>query len=291
LRAGHTDEAFAELRRAADADATLRPQVFNLAWQVYAQDIPRVVEAVGRTPLARAQLIQVLVGRVLLDDALRVWEGLSPEDRKTHAGVGETLARALHDRKRFRLALRLLEEAGTAGDAAPEKISNPGFESEIGAPGKQLFRWQVVPVSPGVRVALDSRGARAGGRSLLVLFSAATQVDFTNAAQLVAVEPGARYRLSFHFRTEDLKSATPPYTQVLDASAETPTVLAATPPVPQGTNEWQQVSLEFAAGPRTEAVVVTMTRPGCADGVCPIFGKIWYDDFDLQRTGGPARAR
>src|SRR5688572_2945874 len=35
MRAGRMEEAFAELRRAADADPTLRPQVFNLAWQVY----------------------------------------------------------------------------------------------------------------------------------------------------------------------------------------------------------------------------------------------------------------
>src|SRR5205085_1594345 len=47
LRAGRTDEAFAELRRAADADPSrYRPQTFNLAWQVYNQNMPRVLDAV-----------------------------------------------------------------------------------------------------------------------------------------------------------------------------------------------------------------------------------------------------
>src|SRR5207248_5094136 len=68
LRAGRNEEAFAELRRAADADPDkYRPQVFNLAWQVYGPDMARVIDAVGKTPAARAQLVGVLAGRGRLD--------------------------------------------------------------------------------------------------------------------------------------------------------------------------------------------------------------------------------
>ena len=65
----------------------------------------------------------------------------------------------------------------------------------------------------------------------------------------------------------------------------------AVAPAPGGTNDWQQVSFEFTTGPQTEAVLVRLARAGCPDGVCPIFGKIWYDDFNLERTGGRAAAR
>src|SRR5215210_5974458 len=87
LRAGRADEAFAELRRAADLDPTLRPQVFSLAWRVYAPDLSRVVDAVGRTPESRAQLVAVLAGRGNLEEAQTVWAGLGPEGRRGQFGA------------------------------------------------------------------------------------------------------------------------------------------------------------------------------------------------------------
>ena len=131
----------------------------------------------------------------------------------------------------------------------------------------------------------------AGSRSLRISFNAPSQVGFGNVLQFVVVEPATRYRLGFHVRTEELKSAATLFAQVLDASAAQPDPLGASEPVATGTAGWQPVSFEFTTGPRTEAVIVRLTRPGCPDGVCPIFGKIWYDDFDLRRDAGPADAR
>ena len=285
LRAGRTDEGFEELRRAADADPALRPQVFNLAWQFYRQDMPRVVEAVGRTPEARAQLVGVLVGRGQLAEAVAVWESLG-EARREHRETGEGLARALQEQKQFRRALRVLSEAGAAADGGAAvtagEISNGGFESDIGPAGKRLTGWQVAPSSTGVKVTIDPRGARGGDRSLCVTFNAPSQADFGNVLQFVVVEPATRYRLSFHVRTEELRSAATVLAQVLDASAAQPAPLGASAPVPAGTAAWQEVAFEFTTGPQTEAVLLRLTRANCPDGVCPIFGKVWYDDFDLQ---------
>jgi tetratricopeptide (TPR) repeat protein len=289
LRAGRNDEAFAELRRAADADPDkYRPQVFNLAWQVYGPDMTRVVDAVGKTPAARAQLVGVLAGRGRLDDALGVWSSLSAEDKRAQAGAGDGLARALFGKGQYRRALQLLAESG-AQDAAPEKISDGGFESDIAQPGAQLFGWQVTPVA-GAQVAIDARTAHAGRRSLRVLFNASGQVDFRNVSQLVAVEPSTHYRLTYFVRTDDLKSAATLVVFAADAAApEAP--FGASQPAPSGTNDWQQMSFDFTTGPKTEAVVVRVTRAVCAEGACPIFGKIWYDDFDLQRAAGRANPR
>lgn len=284
LRAGRMDEAFAELRRAADADPSLRPQVFNLAWQVYAQDVPRVIEAVGKTPAARAQLVGVLVGRGLFDEAIAVWSSLSAEERREQAVAGEDLARVLHDRGQYRRALQALGEAGTQG-LALEKISNGGFESDIGQTGKQLFQWQVTTPAPA-QVAVDARVAREGRRSLRILFNASGQADFRNVWQVVAVEPATRYRLSYFVRTEELRSTTTLVTLITDAvaGAAAPS-LGTSAPVALGTNEWQQEAVEFTSGAQTQAVVVHLRRVPCPEESCPIYGKIWYDNFDLQRAG------
>jgi hypothetical protein len=287
MRAGRTDEAFEELRRAADADPTLRPQVFNLAWQVYNQDMPQVIAAIGNSPQARAQLVGVLVGRQRLDDALRLWASLSEAEKKEFASpAGEGLARALFDKKAYRAALQVQREMG-AGDLEPGRVPNGSFESEIAPAGKKVFEWQVTPAA-AAQVAIDPRTFHGGRRSLRISFNAAQQIDFKNVSALVVVEPSTRYRLTFYARAEDLKSASTPLVEVFDAAGDLSAALAASAPIAAGTSDWQQSSVEFTTGARTEAVLVRLNRTPCPEGVCPIFGRVWYDDFDLQRAGGRA---
>ncbi|MET0648472.1 MAG: carbohydrate binding domain-containing protein [Pyrinomonadaceae bacterium] len=287
LRAGRTEEAFDELRRAADADPTLRPQVFNLAWQVYKPDLPRVVDAVGKTVESRGQLVEVLAGRGNLDEAQGVWEGLGPEGQRGQRGAAEGLARAYYAKGQYRRSLASLSEGGAAGLAAGQ-FHDGGFETDIAPGGRSLFGWNVTQGAG--QVAIDTRGAHAGRRSLRVAFSSSGQVDFRNVSQVLAVEPGARYRLTFFTKTDELKSSATLAAMVSEPAA--PEVsLVTSAPAPQGTNDWQQISVEFTAGPKTEAVLVRIVRVGCAEGVCPIYGKIWYDDFNLERAGGRAPAR
>ena len=288
LRSGDTDEAFAELRRAADADPSLRPQVFNLAWQVYGPDMARVINEVGRTPQARAQLVRVLAGRGSLDDSLAVWASLGERERREHAEAGDALARALYAKGMYRRARQVLSESGAEG-LAEGQVWNGGFESDLLPPGKHLFRWEVVQAA-GAQIAVDARASSGGRRSLRVAFSQSGQADFRNVSQAVAVEPSARYRLTYFIKTEELRSVASISAAVSDAAApDAP--LASSPPAPTGTHDWQQVSVEFATGPKTEAVLIRLTRAACPDVVCPIYGKIWYDDFNLERAGGRTAAR
>ena len=285
LRAGDTEAAFAELRLAADADPNLRPQVFNLAWQVYGPDMARVIGVVGKTPEARAQLVKVLAGRERFDDALAVWQGLGEAERRQHPETGAELARALYGRGRFHLALRTLLEAGAApADLLPGKVWNGSFEADIGEPGRQLFQWDVKPAS-GMQIAIDARTAAAGRRSLRFVFSASGEFDFDGLSQMVVVEPSTRYRLTYALKTEEVRSVATLFVVADDASPTSSTPPAA---APVGTNDWQQYSVEFTTGPKTEAVRVRVVRATCREGTCPIYGKIWYDDFNLERAGGDA---
>ena len=288
LRAGRNEEAFAELRRAGDSDPDkYRPQVFNLAWQLYGPDMNRVLDAVGKTPNVRGYLVGVLIGRGQLDGALDIWNGLGEEGRRTQFAAGEKLAQALYAQGQYRRAAKVLNEAGRQ-DISEGQLSNGGFESDIGRAG-QLFRWQVTPVG-GARVAVDARVAHSGTRSLLVLFDSANHVDFRNVWQAVAVEPSTHYRLTYFFRTDSLNTAATLITLVTSVTAEGE-ALASAPPVPTGTNDWQQAAIEFTTGPKTEGIAVRLVRAGCPTEACPAYGKIWYDDFDLQRVAGRAPSR
>jgi tetratricopeptide (TPR) repeat protein len=289
LRQGQYDEAFAELRRAGDADPTLRPQVFNLAWRIYGENVQAVTAAVGDSAPARAQLAEYLVNQKRVDDSIRLWSSLSPDEKREQAATGERLMRVLFGAKRFRLVLQVYRDYSGATDVSLANLLNGGFEDEVGAPGASLFGWQVVQV-PQTQIRIDPYVHAGGRRSLRIIFNAPSALEFRNVSQFIVVEPNARYQLEYWARTEDLKSASTLVTEVVDA-ADPSRVLGASAPLPTGTNDWQPVKVEFTTPAQTEGITVRLNRAQCMATVCPIFGKVWYDDFDLKRVSADAHAR
>jgi tetratricopeptide (TPR) repeat protein len=294
LRAGQNEEAFAELRRAADADSALRPQVFNLAWQVYSPDMARVIDVVGKTPEARAQLVKVLGGRGRFDDALAIWGSLSEAERRAHHDTGVELAQSLFGRGQFHSALRTLHEAGAVSEELKEeKVWNAGFEADVGQSGWQPFQWEVTQ-PPGAQIAIDARAAASGRRSLRIIFNSSGQLEFNTVSQTVAVQPSAHYRLTYSQKTEELRSVATLFVAATNASGEpgaAVTLVGSNVNAPTGTTEWKQNAVEFTTGPNTQAFTIRVVRAGCPEGACPIYGKIWYDDFNLERVGGRPAAR
>jgi hypothetical protein len=287
LRAGRGDEAFKELTRAAEADPKLRPQIFNAAWVVFGEDVDAINRAAGGSAEARAQLAVYVAGRERFDDALRLWASLTPAEKKEQHASGESIVNALLSAKHYRSAFGVARDLGGA-DALKVKVGevwNPGFEADIETTG--TFDWKVRSV-PQAPIGFDPSVKHGGARSLRVAFKSPSTLAFTNIQQTVVVEPGQAYRLEFYVRIEDLKSGGTPLVEVLDA-ADGKTVLAATRALANGTQDWEQQTLEFRVPPASEAVLIRVRRETCGDDpVCPIFGLVWYDDFNLQRTAGGA---
>jgi hypothetical protein len=293
LRAGRGDESFQELRRAAEADPKLRPQIFNVAWHVFGEDVQAVRNAVGNSPSARAEFAAYLGAQLRFEDALSLWASLSAAEKKEQRSQGETLMNALVKAHRYRAAqdvLRDIAGEGVASALSAEQFTNAGFESELGAGGAGIFGWQVTSV-PQAQVAVDPNYRHNGGRSLRILFKSPSALEFKNVSQLVVVAPGAQYRFTCFVRTEELKSLGTPMIEILDGSDER-NVLGASQPLAAGRSDWQQLTIDFRSPAESEAVKVRITRAGCTgDSVCPIYGIVWYDDFNLQRLGASAAPR
>lgn len=292
LRQGRAEEAFAELRRAGDADpAKYRPQVFNMTWGAFGGDMARMLETAGESAAARAALADYLIGRGKLDEAAGLWRALDETGRREQSALGERLRRTFAEARRFQDALsterELLAAAGAAGGVLPEaeRVTNGGFESGVGPAGKNFFEWQVTQVA-GAQINLDAREPHGGAHSLRVALDSSSTLAFRNVSQLLAVRPSTRYRLEHYVRTEKLEGTNTFVTVVEDAGVAGQPPLAVSAPLPVGTSAWRQIVLDFTTGPRTEAVAVRVEREPCLAAVCPVFGKIWYDDFNLQRAGG-----
>jgi carbohydrate binding protein with CBM4/9 domain len=287
VREGKLDEAFAQLAFAAAADAALRPQVFNLAWQVFGGDVDQIVRVACPSTPVRMQFAVYLIDLKKFDDAMRVWRSTNPAERKLEVALNQSLQESFIQTKQFRAALEVMRESEPgAGGPAAEQFWNGGFESEIEMNSARNFHWLIKPQAT-VKIGLDTQ-AHSGKGSLRLVFAAPNQIDNIPLTQTIVVQPNTQYHVEYYLRTADLVSASTPMLAILDATSQNE--LVKSQPAPTGTNDWQRVSLDFKTGTTSDGVILRFLIAPCGEGLtCPIFGTIWYDDFQLQRgTGGPS---
>jgi hypothetical protein len=282
LRGGYDAEAFAELQRASDADPQLRSQVFNLAWAVHAQDFAALQAAIGSNVVSRAEFAKYLIERKAIDDGLRMWNGLSAADKQANRAAGESILSSLIAAKNFPAALGVWN-ALAPNDAARGTVGqllNGSFEQDIGPASAVVFGWQVRSVAQAA-VALDVKNHHSGAHSLRIVFQAKARVDALQISQLIALEPGKQYDLEFFVKTDKLESAGTPIIEIVDVIDGA--LLGASQRAPAGDNDWQSCVISFKTSAKTEAVGLRLNRASCGDNAtCPIFGTVWYDDFNLK---------
>ncbi len=294
LRAGRSDEAFAELRLAGEANPRLRGQIFNMAGHIFGQDIQAMSRAVGSSAAARADLVSYLVSQQRVDEALGQWNTLSATEKVELGAAGKSLMTAMLGTKRWRAAFKIYRDMNPqdATGLKEEQIANGDFEGNISFASENPFDWHAQSVAQA-QVGIDERYRRSGNRGLRIRFNAPSSVVSGSLSQLVVVEPSTSYRLEYYVRTSELQSAAMPLISIQDGVDRT--VLASSAPLALGTSDWHLVTIDFKTTPKTEAIVIITDREVCESGAgtataCPIFGIVWYDDFNLQRGGTAAAA-
>ena len=285
LRAGRYDEAFAELRTASEADPELQPQQFNLIWEIHGSDPKELQKAVGDNAVARAKFALYLVGRQKYEDGLRLWDGLSADEKKANHETGDELVNTLVTAFHYHDAVHVWDDFTTNERFRVEigRMIDGDFE-EGGGPGG-VFGWQVKTM-PQVQIGIDESKRYNGARSLRLTFHVRSNIENINIAQLVPVAPNTEYDFEFYVATEKLETGSSPLVQIVDPT--TSAVIVSSPYAANGDSDWTRVPLSFKTGDKTEAVSIRIVRPSCGTQeapVCPIFGSVWYDDFSIKRRG------
>ena len=287
LRWNRYEEAFQHLFRAAEANQELWPQVINLAWQAYDGDVDRITTEACKDPNVRVLFATYLVGLKLYDDSLRLWKTLTPDARAKVVSPGRNLRKALLDAKQFRAALEVHRDLEPRDAVpAPEVFSNGGFEELITLPVTRPFGWTIGSnVQAQISIVNEGHG---GQRSMQIVLSATNRLERINASQIIAVQPNTQYRLEYHARTEGLNSASTPVVIILDGGDNQ--AIATTASLPTGTHGWQKYAVDFKTRDSDGITLIIGCLPCSVGDICPIFGTVWYDDFNLQRaSGGPGR--
>lgn len=279
LRQNRSGEAFAELKKVAETNSVYRDQVFSIAWDYFEKDKSQLERIAGDSPSARASLAKFYASKQLAEDSLRIWNTLSEDDRQANAPIAKLIAQAFYDKRIFRQSLEFVRGLGIEPDARQFTIQNGSFEKPISDVKETYFGWQVTPKEK-VDVKLDPTQKHEGSRSLRVSFTGFSEPTLYAVNQYVTVEPAASYRLTFWLRTENLKSGGTPMLEIYNATEDK--ILITSNAFPTGTNDWQQVKLDFVAPANAEAVGLRTVRAFCGNA-CPIFGTFWYDDFKLER--------
>jgi hypothetical protein len=283
LRRGRYEEAFAELRRASENNPELRPQLFNLAWEVFGTDFESLKTVIGPAASARAHFSQYLLERNRFDEGLRLWQSLNETEKRTNREAFKAIMNRLLAAKRFHDAMAVWNDSTDPRTyrAEVEKVLDGGFEDNFPHGPDAVFGWQVKP-DQQVQIGIDPRSGNTGRRSLRLSFQVPSRLDVINVAQLVAVQPATDYDFECFVRTEDLASGANPIIQIVDAVSGA--VVASTGEAPAGDLPWQRLHTMFKTGDKTQAVIVRVARASCDDkDVCPIFGSVWYDDFNITR--------
>jgi tetratricopeptide (TPR) repeat protein len=282
LRTDRYTEGFAELQLASEENGQFQSQLFNLAWQLNKNDFEALRAAVGNSREVRGAFSKYLVERGRYDDGLRLWNTLSQTEKRESRVASDPIIASLVSAQRFHQAMEIWNEVapGPAYNAELGHILDGGFENNLAHGPGAVFGWQVQSNSQ-VQIGIDPAQGHTGSRSLRVYFQVRSHIDTINVSQLVPVKPNTEYELECYVKTERIESAETPAILVVNAADDG--TLVGSPGAPSGTNDWQRVSLSFKTSEKTEAVKVKMVRNPCSDSpVCPIFGTVWYDDFNLK---------
>jgi hypothetical protein len=285
LRRGRYDEAFKELRLAAEADADLEPQQFNFLWAIYSENLDALKTAMGEGSERRARFALYLLNRQRHDDGLRVWNSLNGDEKKTNREIGNSMIANLLIVRRYHDAMKVWNDiaANERYRAELDHVFDGSFEDAINYGPEMVFAWQVKG-APQLEIGIDPTKSNGGARSLRVVFQVRSNLESLDISQLVPVAPNSEYDFEYYFTTDKLESGSAPMVQVIDAySAQ---LLATSGQAPSGSTPWTRVGLSVKTSDKTEAVMLKVVRQKCSDEetpICPIFGSIWYDDFSFKR--------
>lgn len=285
LRAGEREEAFAQLRRAAESNGALLAAVIDLAWGTCSGDAAEVRRLIDpQTAAARVELAHYLAGRGELSAALELLReaGSDAADAERRALLNERL-----DTQRFGEAYQVWLSRPAARAVArldeTSTLNDGGFEGNVFEEDGPSFGWRLGEGGERVvNAALDPNAPREGARSLRLEWGGDAHPALPVVSQLCVVEPGQRYRLSFAARTEDLTSGGGVFVVVADAADRDSAPLGQSPLLQRDSREWRDYSADLTTRATTRAVIILVRRQ-CATEPCPIYGRTWLDAFALRK--------
>ncbi|CAN5284050.1 hypothetical protein BH20ACI1_BH20ACI1_05400 [soil metagenome] len=279
LRQGKTSEAFAELQKAAEGDAKYAAPTVSTAGQIFDGDLAQIRQNIGTSSQINFALVTYLADQKRFDEALEIWNSLPSEEKKNgFKESGKQFFTQMLTAGKYRNALQIQNQISDAEGEIPAlgKISNSGFEIDVTAIKPGVFEWQI-PDGTNPQIGFDNAQKHGGTRSLVIIFNSLDGKEFRQISQSVAVESNKKYTFEFFYKSA-LKTSSTLKWEIIDLFDGK--LLAATDAL-AADSDWTNLQTEFTTPENTEAVTLRLARDSCQSAICPIAGKVWFDDFNL----------
>ncbi|MBC8030508.1 MAG: hypothetical protein H7Z16_10395 [Pyrinomonadaceae bacterium] len=279
VRAGRVEGGFSELRLAGASSPALLPALIDLAWQLSNGNVQSVFRAVEPgSPETYKALADYFRKRGKTAEAIVMFGAAGNETANAIKEERRAYLAELLAAKQFKDAFSLWAIPHPPYPDGPTMF-DPGFEeeSDLDEPG---FGWRAGNKADEVQLTLDPVDPGGGRFSLQVLFNGNSDPAQPVVSQLVMAAPQTRYQLRFAARTQEIVSGGLPGVVVADAG--TGQVLGQSGALPQTSGGWRDYQTDFTTADSTEAIQIKLQRGACG-APCPIFGRLWLDNFSLQK--------
>jgi hypothetical protein len=186
-------------------------------------------------------------------------------------------ASRLKNKGQYAAAFEVWGSSRGISKARDNLMTNGDFETEINE-SERNFGWVVNSKITNTSLQVEKREGNSKNITLAVIFKGNSDPKSPVISQTIPIETGGRYQIRFSARSKDLVSGGMPVIAVFDPVKKT----VVTKSVELLNDSWSQYVLDFNLPSETKAIDILLQRSGCPTGPCPVFGKIWLDDFKLS---------
>ena len=288
LRAERPEAALNCFRHLLELSPDYAAATFDLTLHTYG-DSKMVLEKVvggGKDPGLALSFADFLSANNEFDTAHEAWTQVANSGRSFSFAEVQSYLERLLSHARYQEAgtvwLRLQQLGIIAKPAEGEKgnlVYNGGFEQPPLGAG---FDWRS-QLSPYASVDFADSAPYEGARCLRVDFPIRQNDEFEPVYQVIPVAPHQSYTLAAYVRSREVTSDSGPRLRVTDPAC--PSCLDASTAATVGSTPWHKITLNFSAGPQTQAVRVCVWRPRSQTFPTEITGTFWLDAVSLKATG------
>jgi tetratricopeptide (TPR) repeat protein len=279
LRRGKLGDALEPFRTAASSNLDLMPMAIETIWRSSGGNLETLKVFAGSDVNAQMSVVKFLTEQKLIDDAVSMFNAIDKKAR-TDSPRSPAFITALINTGQVLQAKNLWIELAAGKTPAPMETANGvwngGFETDT-IENYDHFDWTIKP-NRYARIDIDKNIARSGARSLRVAFTGIdTTTLSTEIRQLVALNPGASYRLECYVKTDSLVTSEGPRLAISGPGGR----IAQTEPVMAGSNDWQPLFVEFTAPIDAGSGLLSIVRTPRFSYDEPTSGIVWFDDLKL----------
>jgi Tfp pilus assembly protein PilF len=285
LRQDQDAAGYAEIRHAVKSDPRLLPLAISRVWRASGDVNVLLDQALPNEVDAYTQALKFFASKSQTDAALAVWRRLIMLGKPVPLARTFPFFDELIQEDRSVDAKQVWVEALVAAGLPHDKPLNNSLawngefshDFENGGLG---WRWN----SPwDAALDFDSAPPSRGVRSVRLDFGGGRNLDLSQPAEYVPVEPGRVYHFHAFMRTEEITTESGMRFSIVDPNHDAAVNVLSDNFT--GTHPWTAAEMDVTAGPNTHFLLIRLLRAGSRLFDNKLRGSVWIADVSLVPAG------